>query len=1153
MTVLSVPGGKGRGPVEGEGPERAASTLNNVGPMTAQETMFFNRVKDWLGAGVNERVLMQVVKSHSVLTMCSAQSESAMNDVVVAYLDRLQAETKGGRQVRFNEVPEKCSFTPRYSKGTVTERSTEMIDICQDESKQSTKYNTFPTSSLENKEEQDMIKAIEESLKENQNIPGFSPIAQSDPDNPHERSRCDLSPVGLKNMGNSCWFNVISQTLFHIAQFRQLLLDVNTANLSTRGSNPWTSEPSSSNEPSVTPQTLLLTLRRLFASLMASGRGYVDPSDVLSTISELNSTLNKAVPSIGIQQDATEMLLRLIEWLEQALKKYANIRNGNVSPPAPVEQDEAMSSVNDENADPNVLASTQRVHETAASSEEMMVDDPLARSSSTSPPAEQLPFNALFHGSHIEIRLSADGSTTSSKLDNSMQMVNLDVSFDNLHDSLEAYHFADAPSKEASVWFESVPAVIIFSLVRFSYKNGQTEKLHNKFHFPIEFFMDRYMHRNRNIVIEKKRHRAMLKEKLDIVKAQLDRMQNYPVGSVTASIPEIINATISLKPAYVDNNCTNGSGLDNDVHQPMDVGGNESSGCAHSSSENMDSEGNVVLPQSQRTKISLPADADLDALLRLLESIGAQFQNNINGTEGYRLHSVIIHEGEANVGHYWAYIADHLTLNESGSPTAWRKFNDKAVEPATWSQIEEDSFGSRRTCSAYCLVYTRKKSEEELFQRDSTVSLKTLSDLVNSLPEDLKTDVSLDNDAFTAEMTEWDKQHATPPPCQISRPRPIFDKEVMSSFSHKTPLNVEELARKYDTQAYRYFGALIIKKSMEKVGVGISESQFWEDGTNASRLVDDAVKNYTSVVDAVFTEGNESENLDGHLLLSEWLRMCSIPLSVISRIVYVVRVLMCSEKIQVRAASAAKLRAIEGTMKPTSYEAISNELDDAHILYEIFWQAVAVLADIIRKLQKEVTIDLKQLAPQTKLLCVAVRMLDKIVPYMKDRSVETRDKGLFALLLDYLLIYYAIKITHGLLEPILRESSEQKFDDNAMFLSREYKALILRIRSMDCEASKKALDFILKVWAQTASNSRELFKVASFNQMLIEASNQEAPVEMPAVGVNVTVKELGPDLFSIRSFMQRIGLYSRGDLLSATNVILDQFLVPYLKAVVSDS
>lgn len=87
--------------------------------------------------------------------------------------------------------------------------------------------------------------------------------------------------------------------------------------------------------------------------------------------------------------------------------------------------------------------------------------------------------------------------------------------------------------------------------------------------------------------------------------------------------------------------------------------------------------------------------------------------------EGYRLHSVIIHEGEANVGHYWAYIADYSTLDDEGSPTAWRKFNDKSVEPATWSQIEEDSFGSRRACSAYCLVYTRKKCERELFQQGS--------------------------------------------------------------------------------------------------------------------------------------------------------------------------------------------------------------------------------------------------------------------------------------------------------------------------------------------------------------------------------------------------------------------------------------------------
>lgn len=55
------------------------------------------------------------------------------------------------------------------------------------------------------------FRAIEESLKDNQNISVFSPFAQRDPENPYERRRCGLSPVGLKNIGNSCWFNVIVQ------------------------------------------------------------------------------------------------------------------------------------------------------------------------------------------------------------------------------------------------------------------------------------------------------------------------------------------------------------------------------------------------------------------------------------------------------------------------------------------------------------------------------------------------------------------------------------------------------------------------------------------------------------------------------------------------------------------------------------------------------------------------------------------------------------------------------------------------------------------------------------------------------------------------------------------------------------------------------
>uniref|UniRef100_A0A914RX90 ubiquitinyl hydrolase 1 n=1 Tax=Parascaris equorum TaxID=6256 RepID=A0A914RX90_PAREQ len=188
----------------------------------------------------------------------------------------------------------------------------------------------------------------------------------------------------------------------------------------------------------------------------------------------------------------------------------------------------------------------------------------------------------------------------------------------------------------------------------------------------------------------------------------------------------------------------------------------------------------------------------------------------IHYQEGYRLHSVIIHEGEANVGHYWAYIADYSTLDDEGSPTAWRKFNDKSVEPATWSQIEEDSFGSRRACSAYCLVYTRKKCERELFQQD----------------------VALDNDAFAVEIAEWDKQRMTPPASNVGT-RPIFDLDVMMSFSHKTPFNVQELSKKYYTQAYRYFGTLFIKRVVEKTEEDIAGSRIWEDDVSVAKLLDD--------------------------------------------------------------------------------------------------------------------------------------------------------------------------------------------------------------------------------------------------------------------------------------------------------------------------
>lgn len=68
----------------------------------------------------------------------------------------------------------------------------------------------------------------------------------------------------------------------------------------------------------------------------------------------------------------------------------------------------------------------------------------------------------------------------------------------------------------------------------------------------------------------------------------------------------------------------------------------------------------------------------------------------------YRLHAVLVHEGQANAGHYWAYIYDP-------HQRCWMKYNDISVTKSSWEELVRDSFGGYRNASAYCLMYINDK------------------------------------------------------------------------------------------------------------------------------------------------------------------------------------------------------------------------------------------------------------------------------------------------------------------------------------------------------------------------------------------------------------------------------------------------------------
>lgn len=64
----------------------------------------------------------------------------------------------------------------------------------------------------------------------------------------------------------------------------------------------------------------------------------------------------------------------------------------------------------------------------------------------------------------------------------------------------------------------------------------------------------------------------------------------------------------------------------------------------------------------------------------------------------YHLHAVLVHEGQANAGHYWAYIYNQPRKS-------WLRYNDISVTAASWEELERDSFGGLKNASAYCLMY----------------------------------------------------------------------------------------------------------------------------------------------------------------------------------------------------------------------------------------------------------------------------------------------------------------------------------------------------------------------------------------------------------------------------------------------------------------
>ena len=629
-------------------------------------------------------------------------------------------------------------------------------------------------------EEQDVSKALEASLLESSQVG-----RKKDSQNPHDRQRDGLWPVGLKNVGQTCWFSAVIQSLFHIPAFRTLVLNY----------TPPRQDVTSEKRRKILE--FMSELRKLFSLLLNSQRKYVDPSRAVGILRGSLGGGGESSQSCSNQQDVSEFTHKLLDWLEEAF----NIRAVN-------DKSKYCDIVKNENNDESEPMDSES--EKMDKEKETTHEDKMPTSSSTSHEVDVNQMYSLFYGK-VEIEGRNQGIEFSRKEQFGQWPLQVN-GFKHIHDSLEAstaFQAIDSgvggqvPSGQER-WFTLLPPVLFLELSRFQFNTskGVAEKINNTLEFPQEIFLDRYLEINKTVVRKKREEVKRLMQKRESLKKQLDcylkygseegeSSQQYPLVSVLRSALEFAksgseagggaeaeasmqvdspcHSPASLTPAHSLSSLAPAAAAPGDQAADPQPEAREDGDSGHSLDTAMEVE--PAEPVAATAEAAVPTQppkprfvsememkvlssclgrwirevdeeiAGLSQCLTAIEgSIAAMYEEAGLRERGYRLHAVMVHEGDVNQGHYWAYV-NHAELG-------WLKFNDNTVSHTSWQEVSKEAVGgSSSTASAYSCVYV-DVARNSLF-KDPSPSL---------LPTDLDIFVMEDNKSFASEVVKWDEE-----------------------------------------------------------------------------------------------------------------------------------------------------------------------------------------------------------------------------------------------------------------------------------------------------------------------------------------------------------------------------------------------------------
>uniref|UniRef100_K7FPE8 ubiquitinyl hydrolase 1 n=1 Tax=Pelodiscus sinensis TaxID=13735 RepID=K7FPE8_PELSI len=551
----------------------------------------------------------------------------------------------------------------------------------------------------------------------------------------NEWRRVDDWPVGMKNIGNTCWFSAVIQSLFQLPEFRRLVLGY---------SLPQSMLENCRSRCEKRNIAFMQELQCLFALMLGTQRKFVDPTAALEILKGAFKSPDEQ------QQDVSEVTHKLLDWLEDAFQLSVN----------------ANSSPQDKSENPMVQ---------------------------------------LFYGTSLTEGVH-EGKTFS-KIETFGQYPLQVNGYQNLNECLEGAmvegEIEPLPSDQSvkygqERWFTKLPPVLTFELSRFEFNQslGQPEKIHNKLEFPRTIYMDRYLYRSKEIIQKKREETRKLRKQIAILQQKLERYMQYGSGPSRFPLPDMLqyvcefaSTKLPLVPSAQDSRTmpTQSQGAVKSV-VVLETESTESIEGAASVLINPSPQQECVskMPQPsylpaemsecpaphvvteeemslvrtclQRWRSETEQDMqDLkDRITRINQSIDQMYGDPVLRQVPYRLHAVLVHEGQANAGHYWAYIYNQPRKS-------WLKYNDVSVTESSWEELERDSYGGLRNASAYCLMYINDKLPHFVAgtgNDDDDAKAGHFQKEVEALPLELQNYIQEDNWRLEQEVEEWEQEQS---------------------------------------------------------------------------------------------------------------------------------------------------------------------------------------------------------------------------------------------------------------------------------------------------------------------------------------------------------------------------------------------------------